>query len=182
MNATFVLREWRLQDVKSLVENANNINIWKNVRDYFPHPYTEKDAEKFIQSVIHQPKPYTIFAIEIEGKAVGGIGIIPQEDIYKITTEMGYWLGEKYWNRGIMTRAVKQMVEYTFKKFSVTKIFAAIFEYNTASMKVLEKAGFTKEAILKKAAIKNGKTIDLHYYGLIDNGELIIDNEKRLNC
>jgi RimJ/RimL family protein N-acetyltransferase len=167
MDSNFLLREWRFSDKKSLVENANNINIWNSVRDYFPYPYTEKDAEKFIQMVIDKPKPYTDFVIEVEGQAVGGIGIVPQTDVHAITTEIGYWLGEKYWNRGIMTNAVRQMVEYTFENFPVTKIFAPIFEFNISSMRVLEKVGFVREAVLKKSAIKNGKTIDLYYYGLI---------------
>jgi RimJ/RimL family protein N-acetyltransferase len=167
MNTNFLLREWRQADKKSLAENADNINIWNNVRDYFPYPYTEKDAEEFIQMVIGKPKPYTDFAIEVEGQAIGGIGIVPQTDVHAITAEIGYWLGENYWNLGIMTNAVRQMVEYTFENFSVTKIFAPVFDFNTASMCVLEKAGFVREAILKKSAIKNGKTIDLYYYGLI---------------
>jgi RimJ/RimL family protein N-acetyltransferase len=167
MNSSFSLRGWRLLDKTSLAENANNINIWNNVRDYFPYPYSEKDAEQFIHKVMNKPKPSTDFAIEIEEQAVGGISIIPQTDVQKITAEIGFWLGEKYWNRGIITNAVKQMLEHTFENFSFTKIFATVFEYNTASMKVLKKAGFVREAILKKSAIKNGKTIDLYYYGLI---------------
>ena len=167
MKNSFLLREWRMSDKKSLAENANNIKIWNNVRDYFPYPYTEDDAEQFIYSVIIKPNPQTDYAIEIDGQAVGGIGVVPQTDVSRITIEIGYWLGERYWNRGIMTNAVKQMVEYTFKNFSVTKIFALIFDYNSASMRVLEKAGFVREAILKKSAIKNNQTIDLYYYGLI---------------
>ena len=165
MNSDFLLREWQLSDKKSLAENANNINIWNNVRDYFPHPYTESDAEQFIRMVLNKPKPLTDYAIEIDGQAAGGIGVVPQTDVSRITTEIGYWLGEKYWNRGIMTNAVKQMVEYTFEYFHATKIFATIFDFNIPSMRVLEKAGFVREAILKKSAIKNGKTIDLYYYG-----------------
>jgi RimJ/RimL family protein N-acetyltransferase len=156
-----------LSDKESLTENAHNINIWNNVRDYFPHPYTEDDAEQFIRMVMDKPKPLTDFALEIGGQAVGGIGVIPQTDVHKITMEIGYWLGEKYWNEGIMTNAVRQMIEYTFGNFPVTKIYAPIFEFNIASMRVLEKAGFVREAILKKSAIKNGKTIDLYYYGLV---------------
>jgi len=167
MNSNFLLREWRLSDKRMLAENANNINIWNNVRDYFPHPYTEDDAEQFIRMVMDKPKPPTDYAIEIDGQAVGGIGVVPQTDVHKITIEIGYWLGEKYWNRGIMTNAVKQMVEYTFENFPVTKIFAPIFDFNISSMRVLEKAGFIREAVLKNSAIKNGKTIDLYYYGFI---------------
>ena len=169
IHTDLLLREWRLSDTKSLAENANSINIWNNVRDYFPYPYTEKDAEEFIRMAMEKPNPCTEFAIEIEGQAVGGIGIVPQTDVHKISAEIGYWLGEKYWNRGIMTNVVRQIVEYTFEKFAVTKIFAPIFEFNIASMRVLEKAGFEREAVLKKSAIKNGKTIDLYYYGLITN-------------
>lgn len=156
-----------MSDKRPLTENANNINIWNSVRDYFPHPYTEKDAEQFIQMVMNKPKPCADYAIEIEGQAAGGIGVIPQTDVQAITMEIGFWLGEKYWRKGIMTDAVRQMVKQTFENFPVTKIFALIFEFNTASMRVLEKAGFVREAILKKSAIKNGKTIDLYYYGFI---------------
>ena len=166
MSSGFLLREWRLSDKISLAENANNINIWNNVRDYFPYPYTEEEADKFLKMVTDKPNPKTDFAIEVGGQAVGGVGIVPQTDVHAITAEIGYWLGENYWNRGIMTNAVKEMVEYTFKKFPITKIFAPVFEFNTASMRVLDKAGFYKEAVLKKAAKKNDKTIDLYYYGL----------------
>ena len=166
-NSAFLLRKLHLSDKTSLTENANNINIWNNVRDYFPHPYTDYDAEQFIQMVMDKPKPLTVFAIEVGGQAIGVIEIIPQKDVHRITAEIGYWIGEQYWNQGIMTNVVRQMVTYTFEHFPVIKIFASIFEFNTASMRVLEKAGFVREAVLKKAAIKNGKVIDLHYYGLI---------------
>ncbi len=167
MDMDFLLREWRWSDKASLVENADNIKIWNNVRDRFPHPYTEKDAEQFIRMTMKKRKPLTEYAIEIGGEAVGGIGIVLQTDVERIATEIGYWLGENYWNRGIMTKVVKQMVAYTFENFPVTKIYAPVFEFNTASMRVLEKAGFIREAILKKSAVKNRKTIDLYYYGLI---------------
>ncbi len=164
---SFKLRKWQLSDKTSLAENANNIHIWNNLRDYFPHPYTEEDGEQFIRMVLEKPNPVTDFAIEVDGKAVGGIGIVLQSDVERITVEMGYWLGENYWNKGIMTQAVKEMSTYVFENFPVHKIFAPVFEFNLASQKVLEKAGFEKEVILKQAAIKNGKIIDLHYYSLI---------------
>ncbi|MDO4726005.1 MAG: GNAT family protein [Porphyromonadaceae bacterium] len=166
MNINFELREWRLTDSASLAENANNINIWNNLRDYFPYPYTENDAVRFIEMCMNKPKPATDFAIVVENKAVGGIGIILQNDVERITAEIGYWLGEGYRGRGIMPEAVKQMVTYAFETFSLQKIFASVFDFNTASHIVLQKAGFELEAILKKAAIKNNKIIDLHYYSL----------------
>ena len=169
MNRNFILREWKLSDKESIAENANNINIWNNVRDYFPFPYTVEDGEQFIKMVLSKPKPSTDLTIEIEGKAVGGIGIVLQADVERISAEIGYWLGENYWNRGIMTNVVKEMVEYAFTHFPIKKLYAPVFDFNTASQRVLEKAGFEKEAILKQAAIKNGKVIDLHYYGLIKN-------------
>ena len=168
MNNNYELREWRISDVASLAENADNIHIWNNVRDYFPHPYSEEDGKRFIEMVSVKPKPAVDFAIVVDEKAVGGIGIVPQKDVERISAEMGFWLGEKYWNRGIMTEAVKQMAGYVFTNFPLRKIFTLIYDFNIASQKALQKAGFELEAILKHAAIKNGKIIDLHYYSLIN--------------
>jgi RimJ/RimL family protein N-acetyltransferase len=162
----FELREWQLSDAASIAENANNIRIWNNVRDYLPYPYSEEDGKTFIQMVLDKPKPTTNLTIAVDGKAVGSIGIVLHTDIERITAELGYFIGENYWNRGIMTEAVKQMTEYAFAYFPLRKIYATPFDFNTASQKVLEKAGFEREAILKQAAIKNGKIIDLHYYSL----------------
>jgi RimJ/RimL family protein N-acetyltransferase len=167
MSQTFELREWNLSDATSLAENANNINIWNNVRDYFPYPYSEEDGKQFIEMVSNKPKPAVDFAIVVDGKAVGGIGIVLQNDVERIGAEIGYWLGEKYWGKGIMTKAVGEMIEYAFLNFPLQKIYAPIFDFNIASQKVLQKAGFEREAILKQAAIKNGKVIDLHYYNLL---------------
>ena len=170
----FILREWRLSDKASLAENANNINIWNNVRDYFPHPYTEKDGEEFILMVTNKPGPIVEFAIEIDGKAVGGVGLVLSHDVERIDAEIGYWLGESYWGKGIVTRVVKKMVTYAFENLPLKKIHATVFDYNTASMKVLENNGFEREAILKQAAIKNGKIIDLHYFSLIKKGDIYL--------
>jgi RimJ/RimL family protein N-acetyltransferase len=124
------------------------------------------DAKHFIQMQLAS-KPATNMAIEIDGKAVGGIGIILQSDIERFTAEIGYWLGEDYWNTGIMTDAVRQMSSYVFNTFLLVKIYATVFDFNIASQRVLQKAGFEREAILKYAAMKNGRLIDLHYYSLI---------------
>ena len=167
MKIIFELREWRLSDAVSLAENANNINIWNNMRDALPHPYSEEDGKQFIEMALSMPKPATYLTIAVEGKAVGSIGITLHSDIERISAEMGYFIGENYWNRGIMTEAVKQMVAYAFTHFPhLHKIYATPFDFNIASQKVLQKAGFEREAILKQAAIKNNKIIDLHYYSI----------------
>ena len=167
VNNRFILRKWSLDDAPSLAHYANNHHIARNLRDRFPHPYTEIDAMAFLNAVLEKPDPVCDFAIEIDGHAVGGIGIVPQNDVERTSVEIGYWLGEEYWNRGIMTDAVKEMVRYAFSHFEIVKIFAPVFEFNTASKRVLEKAGFQLEGILRQAAVKEGKIIDLHYYGRI---------------
>ena len=164
----FELREWRLSDAASLAEHANNINVWNNLRDALPHPYSEEDGKTFIEMALSQPKPATLLTIAVDGKAIGSIGIVLRTDVERISAELGYFIGEKYWNRGIMTEAVKQMVTYSFTNFpQLHKIYATPFDFNIASHKVLQKAGFEREAILKQAAIKNGKVVDLHYYSIM---------------
>ena len=166
----FELREWRLSDAASLAENANNINIWNNLRDALPHPYSEEDGKNFIEMALSLPKPATLLAIVVNEKAVGSIGITLHTDVERISAELGYFIGEKYWNKGIMTEIVKQMVKYAFANFPhLHKIYATPFDFNTASHKVLEKVGFEREAILKQAVIKNEKIVDLHYYSIFKN-------------
>ena len=109
-------------------------------------------------------------AITVDDGVVGGIGIVQQSDIYQLNAEIGYWLGEPYWNTGIMTEAVRAMVDYTFANFKVLRIYAGVFDYNIASMRVLEKAGFHKEAIHEKAFFKNGKVLDEHLFVLTKPG------------
>jgi len=176
MPVEFELRRWLPDDAQSLAENANNIKIYNNLRDALPHPYSLEDARRFIEATLKKGLPATNFAIVVDKKAVGNIGIVVQEDVQRISAEMGYWLGENYWGKGIMPRAIRQMTDYVFANFEVVKIYAMPFDFNTASQKVLQKAGFEREAILKKAAVKNGKIADLHYYSVIKNG-----NYKCLN-
>jgi RimJ/RimL family protein N-acetyltransferase len=164
----FILREWQLSDAASLAESANNIHVWNNLRDAFPHPYSEEDGKAYIEIALSKPKPATLFAIVVDGKAVGSIGIFIRTDIERISAELGYFIGEKYWNRGIMTKAIREITAYAFTNFPLHKIYATPFDFNIASHKALQKAGFEREAILKQAAIKNGKIIDLHYYSLFN--------------
>lgn len=155
----FELRPWNLDDLSSLVEQANNPRIARFMTDQFPHPYTPENGKNFI-SMASGRNPQTIMAIAVDGKAVGGIGLHPQQDIYCRNAEMGYWLGEAYWGHGIMTRAIIEMIKYGFGLPGIDRIFARPFATNLPSQKVLQKAGFVLEATLTKSIFKNGESID----------------------
>lgn len=161
-----LLRSWITGDEPSLADNANNPKIWMNVRDRFPHPYTLKDAALWIR-IAASDKSMLNLAIEYQGKAVGAIGVIFKNDVHRHTAEIGYWLGEKYWGKGIMTRAVQALTNYVFQHYNIRRIYAGIFEYNQASARVLEKAGYHLEAILKKNVTKRGKTVDELIYAKV---------------
>ncbi|MCU0459913.1 MAG: GNAT family N-acetyltransferase [Bacteroidales bacterium] len=160
------LRKFRRNDKYRMAEIANNLKIAINLRDAFPYPYSLEDARKFINMCL-RVKPYQVFAIEYKGEYVGNIGLHKQEDVYRKTAELGYFIGEHYWNRGITTRAVNLICEYGFRELNVIKIFSGVFSFNTASQRVLEKCGFEREAILKSAVIKNGKIYDEYRYAKI---------------
>jgi RimJ/RimL family protein N-acetyltransferase len=160
-----LLRPWQNGDQHSLIHHANNFNVWINVRDTFPHPYTIMDAERWILHA--QSLRDTQFAIVIENNAVGGIGIIPQTDVYKKSMEIGYWLGEEFWGRGIVSEAVSAVKEYAFTSFDIVRIFADVFDWNPASARVLEKNGFVFEGKKRSAVIKNGKLGDLLMYAIV---------------
>ncbi|WP_064196140.1 MULTISPECIES: GNAT family N-acetyltransferase [Emticicia] len=161
MPQDYTLRQWRLGDEESLVRNANNYKIWKNLKDIFPNPYTIEDAGAWVRMATDSEET---FAIVIDNEAVGGIGILLKEDIYQKNAEIGYWLGEDYWGKGIISSAIPKIVDYTFKKYDIHRIYAGVFEYNLASMRALEKAGFEKEAILKESLFKEGHFYDEHIY------------------
>ena len=155
----YTLRPFRDSDLTHLVKYANNYNIAKYLTNQFPHPYTDEDGQKFISSVSNND-PINVFAIEINGEAAGAIGIFPQSDIHEKNAEMGYWLAEPFWGNGIITRAIGEIVEYGFKTFDISRIYARPFSVNPASQRVLEKVGFTCEARLKDAVYKNGHYMD----------------------
>ena len=161
-----ILRNWQIKDVKSLAKNANNKKIHDMLRDSFPYPYTEMAAKQWI-GIVENENPATNFAIEYKGLAIGGIGIIKQTDIFRKSAEIGYWLGEKYWNKGIATISLKAMIEYSFKTFDINRLFAHIFESNVASIRVMSKCGFREEARLKDTVIKNNKIQDCLIYSLL---------------
>lgn len=158
-----VVREWRPGDVESLVLNANNRNVSRNLMDRFPYPYTIADAEGWIQRATSEV-PMTHFAIAVDGTAVGGIGFHLRTDVARRTAEIGYWLGEPYWGRGIVTEALRAVTEHAFANHDLVRLQAHVFEWNAASARVLEKAGYTREARLRKSVTKEGRTIDCFLY------------------
>ncbi len=161
----FILRPWSLNDLDSLVSNANNYNIARFLTDGFPHPYTRQHGIDFI-AMATKDDPIHIFAIEVNGQAVGGIGIHPQSDIMKKNAELGYWLGEDYWGNGIITNAIVQMIDFGFKTYDITRIYARPFGTNLASQRVLEKTGFKLEAKIEKNLYKNGEVLDELIYAV----------------
>lgn len=140
--------------------------IWDNVRDYMPHPYSESDATEFIGKVAEE-NPQNTFAITYQDQLSGCIGIHPKTDVYRLSAEIGYWIGQPYWGNGIATEAVNQIVDYGLNELNLLRIEAGCFSFNKASQKVLLKAGFQKEATLEKAVIKNGKICDEILFALI---------------
>ncbi len=158
-----VLRPWRLDDAASLARHANNRNVSRNLRDAFPFPYTEDHAREFIERHVIP----TNFAIEIDGEAVGDVLLNPRTDIFRRTAEVGYWLAESYWGRGIMTEAVRTVTEWGFREFDLTRVDAYVFERNGASARVLEKAGYVLEARLRRQVIKNGEVMDALLYAIV---------------
>ena len=153
------LRPWGIEDADVLTTYFNNINIWNNLRDYIPHPYTTEDAERFIESQIDL-FPTQNFAILNEEEIVGGVGIILQADIYKMNVELGYWIAEPFWGMGIGSIAVDLMTKYVFETFAINRIVAEVFEHNKPSMRVLEKNGYFLETVRRKGILKNELLMD----------------------
>ncbi len=153
------IRKFRRSDKIRMAEMANNEKVAANLRDSFPYPYTPEHAEKFI-SMCFMMEPYQVFAIEYGGEYVGNIGLHPQDDVYRKTAELGYFIGEAYWHKGITPRAVNLICDYGFRELDVIKIYSGVFSFNTASQRVLEKCGFEREAVLRNAVIKNGRICD----------------------
>jgi len=164
------VRSWRKSDAESIAPHADNRKVWLNLRDGFPHPYTIRDAEAFIQRALERD-PETNFAIAMDDKAVGGIGFMLHQDVERVSAEIGYWLAEPYWNRGIMTEALVAVTRYATEQHGLTRVFAVPYEWNQASFRVLEKAGFVLEGRMKKSAVKDGKVIDQLLYAFVVSDE-----------
>lgn len=155
---TSVLRPWRPDDAVSLVKHADNPRVASMLRDAFPSPYTLEDARRFIGMATETPDLF--LAIEVDNQAVGGIGIHVLNDVKRRSAEIGYWLAEPYWGRGIVTDAVKAIIPVSFGRYDIVRLQAGIFSNNPASMRVLEKCGFIREAVHRDAIFKNGILLD----------------------
>lgn len=162
------LRRPKIEDAEQMSEIANNFNIWINVRDTFPHPYTKDDAVFFINLCLKE-NPVVTFAIEYLEEIVGFTGFILLDDIYKNTAELGFWIGESYWNKGIASMTVQKMIAYGFQELNLRRIHASVFDYNKASARVLEKNNFVQEGHFKNAITKNDKICDEIRYALLNN-------------
>lgn len=161
----FKLRPWSISDLDSLVMYANNWNIAKNLTDKFPFPYCETSGRAFIEFAT-KDAPIHVFAIDINGQAVGSIGIHPQDDIYQKNAELGYWLAEPFWGKGVVSHAVKQSVDFAFDTSHIDRVFARPFGTNLASQKVLEKNGFVLEGRFEKVLFKNNEYFDELIYAV----------------
>ena len=162
------IRGWRPEDKSALAALLNNQNIQNNLRDGLPYPYTVNDAEEYIAAMRSADQAKTFaFAIEADDALVGSIGVFRGGNIHFRTAEMGYYIGEPYWGRGFGTSAVRQTCTYVFEHTDIIRIFAEPFAYNAASCRVLEKAGFQMEGILRSNAVKNGNILDMKLYALV---------------
>ena len=164
--ASCKLRPWALADKESLVRNANNCNVWRNLTESFPHPYTEADADEWF-SIAQRPGRDLHLAIELAGSAVGGIGAIAGSGVAFQTCQFGYWLGQDHWGKGIATAAAVAFVRYVEEHRLFARLEAPVFQWNPASMRVLEKVGFVREGVLRKSATKDGQLIDTVMYAYL---------------
>lgn len=164
----FELRKWNLEDSQDVAYYANNKKIAANLRNVFPYPYILADAEGYIRSCVENSEERQLCrAIVVNGRAAGSVGIFCGTDVYEKSAELGYWLAEEFWGKGIMTEAVKQLCQEAFERFDIVRIYAEPFAYNTGSRRVLEKAGFSLEGIMKKGVCKNGQINDYCMYALL---------------
>lgn len=161
------LRRWLRSDIDALVRYANNRNVWINLRDRFPHPYTKSDAEAWIGLCDQQGEPVHNFAIDLKGEAIGGIGFESMSDVHRLTAEIGYWIGEPFWGRGIATAALERATAYGFATLGLERIQATVFDGNLASARVLEKAGYIFEGRLRRSIFKDGKILDSFLYARV---------------
>ncbi len=167
MNKLITLKNITEVPAKEIAALANNRAVSINLRDAFPYPYSEADGIAFLELCKARGLGYNYGIFNEDNVFVGGCGIIPKKDIYRLTAEIGYWIGQPYWGRGYATQAVKQLAEVAFNDLKLVRIYAEVFGRNTASMRVLEKAGFTLEAVLKKNMIKEGEIMDSYLYSRV---------------
>ncbi|MFN0203419.1 MAG: GNAT family N-acetyltransferase [Bacteroidia bacterium] len=164
----FILRPWQTGDEPALVKYGDNYDIWMSLRDTFPHPYTWNQAAAWIE-LANAHQPYQNFAIVVNGEAIGGVGIALGEGNYRKKAEIGYWLGQPFWGKGIATEALNQMTEYAFHSFDICRLEAHVYSFNTASCRVLEKAGYELEGIMRQSIVKANQVYDAYLYAKLKN-------------
>jgi RimJ/RimL family protein N-acetyltransferase len=162
------VRPWRMDDAESIVRQANNINVARQLRDRFPHPYTRANAMAFLKAATNAPEPSNL-AIEVSGEAVGAIGYVSGMDVERYSAEIGYWLGESHWGRGIVTEALVLVTTHVFESGNMLRLFALPFADNLSSIRVLEKAGYVREARLRASSVKYGEPRDQMLYARIND-------------
>ena len=168
------IRKWKIDDAAELAATLNNKNIQDNLRDGLPYPYTEDDAKYYINEMLKADKNSIFaFAITADDKVVGSIGVFRKDNIHSLTAEMGYYIAEPFWGKGLGTCAIKQTCQYVFRITDILRIFAEPFSYNIASCRILEKSGFKDEGTLRSNAVKNGQILDMKMYSLLKT-----DNER----
>lgn len=162
------IRKWEMSDARDLAEGLSNTKVQDNLRDGLPYPYTEQDGKDFISDMLAADENETFaFAVTADSKVIGSIGVFRQQNIHRQTAELGYYIAEEYWGRGLMTEAVTQVCRHVFENSDIIRIYAEPFAYNAASCRVLEKAGFKYEGTLRDNAVKNGKVINMKMYSLL---------------
>lgn len=162
------IRQWKIEDAADLATCLSNENIQSNLRDGLPYPYTESDAREYIEAMLNSDKNTTFaFAITVEEKVIGSIGVFRKENIHSRTAEVGYYIAEPFWGKGFGTGAVRQICSFIFNHTDIIRIFAEPFANNSASCRILEKSGFEYEGLLRSNAVKNGQVLDMKMYSLI---------------
>jgi RimJ/RimL family protein N-acetyltransferase len=165
--ARCTVRPWDLHDLDALVRHADNLNVSRQLRDRFPYPYTRSAGRAFLEHVV-AVRPVTNFAIEVDGAPAGGIGFAVGTDVERFSAEIGYWVGEPFWGRGIVTEALSLVTDYAFSQMTLLRLFALPFADNAASLRVLEKAGYTREGLLRSASVKFGRPRDQYIYARVN--------------
>jgi len=162
------IRRWRTDDAEALAKALNNKKILDNLRDGIPYPYTVSDAEDFITAMLAADENSTFaWAITVDGAAVGSIGAFRKDNVHRLTAEMGYYVAEEYWGKGVATKAIREVLEYLFKNTDIIRVFAQPYAFNAGSCRALEKNGFTCEGTLRSNAVKNGRAVDMKMYAIL---------------
>jgi RimJ/RimL family protein N-acetyltransferase len=166
LDGGYMIRSFEQADLDGIVKYANNRTVWLGLRDMFPYPYTRSDAVAWLNRVAADDLE-THYAIATPAEPIGGIGMTIKSDIHRLSAELGYWLGEPFWGRGITTSAVTRFTDYAFATFDITRLYAEVFSNNIASIRVLEKAGYVYEGCQRKHVIKDGKILDMLIYAVV---------------